>query len=561
MPNPRLPSDSPSDNLFASSVSRQRVDAVPVISHHEHVAQPLPSNPAQLSPAAQGDATSGAKPRAVFFEIFAGCGQLSLSMKSKGFQVVPVDYHHNKHRSRLEQLSLDLTTDSGQTCLLSLLQELKPSAIHVALPCGTGSRARERPIAPHLIAKGAPQPKPLRDADHVLGLPGLLPRDAHRVDLSNKLARFTIQILLFAMETSCFISIENPVRSWMFAVLAHFVRASNNRKLSKFWNDMLAVDFANCAHGGERDKKTRFLCSSNILVHLALPCPGNHAHKPFGLNFGPQGWVFDTAIEGEYPKLLCDRYAEACVTTFASRFSFAKPPSPIKWQQSKRHIALVPEYQRIVWQTKIPSLPHKLLEPPSSGSVSGAKSKFGIYHTPKQFVDAARRAVHPFDQENELPDILKENLFNLFTKGSSFVTSKRLQSAKRIIKLQRELASEELRFQLSLPEHVRTVLQGKNILLLKHLLKEEGFPDLDVPDLMAGVDLVGIPSKSPLFDVKVVPASTNEQFLLWGAKCDREVLLSRNIHVDDPEMSQVTGFVGCDYGRTAQRIFAGAFHQ
>ena len=68
--------------------------------------------------------------------------------------MVPVDYQFNKRDIRVERMSLDLTTDEGQSCLMKLLTELKPAAIHVALPCGTGSRARERPIASHLFAKG-----------------------------------------------------------------------------------------------------------------------------------------------------------------------------------------------------------------------------------------------------------------------------------------------------------------------------------------------------------------------------------------------------------------------
>ena len=503
------------------------------------MAPPLVNNPSLLQPGAQENSSSVAKPRAVFFEIFSGCGQLSLSMKSKGFLVVPVDYHFNKHDIRVEQMSLDLATDEGQSCLMGLLKQLQPAVIHVALPCRTGSRARERPIASHLIAKGAPQPRPLRDADHVLGLPGLSSRDSQRVALSNRLASFTVQLLIFAMETFCFISIENPVRSWMFAVLAHYVRAMDNRALSKFWNDMVPVDFANCAHGGERDKKTRFLCSSDMVIKLALSCPGNHTHKPFGLHFGPQGWVFDTAIEGEYPKLLCDRYAAECVATLDKSFSFEKSCSSVNWMQSKRSASLVPEYHRILWQIKTPSMPHKLLQPSSSGGDSGAKSKFGIYHTPKQFVDAAKRACHPFDRENVIPDVLKRNIFDLFAEGSSFVANKRLHSARKIAQLRKELASEEIRFHQTLPEHAQTVLKGKNILLLKHLLREEGFADLQVPELMTGVDLVGIPSKSPLFDVKVVPACTTEQFLLWGAKSNRAILLSRNIHEDDPELSKI----------------------
>ena len=143
------------------------------------------------------------------------------------------------------------------------------------------------------------------------------------------------------------------------------------------------------------------------------------------------------------------------------------------------------------------------------------------------------------DRENVIPDVLKHHIFDLFAKGSSFVTEKRLHIARKIVQLRKELAVEEMRFHQTLPEHAQTVLKGKNILLLKNLLQEEGFADLQVPELMTGVDLVGTPSKSSLFDVKVVPACTTEQFLLWGAKCNRSILLRRNIHEDDPELSKI----------------------
>ena len=43
------------------------------------------------------------------------------------------------------------------------------------MPCGTASRARERPVARDKIKQGAPQPPPLRSADHPLGLPHINP--------------------------------------------------------------------------------------------------------------------------------------------------------------------------------------------------------------------------------------------------------------------------------------------------------------------------------------------------------------------------------------------------
>ena len=107
-----------------------------------------------------------------------------------------------------------------------------------------------------------------------------------------------------------------------------------------------------------------------MVIKLALPCPGNYTHKPFGLHFGPQGWIFATAIEGEYPKILRDRYADLCVAALDETFSFEKFVSNVNWQQSKRSASLVPEYHRILWQTKTPSIPHKLLEPPPRGNQS-----------------------------------------------------------------------------------------------------------------------------------------------------------------------------------------------
>ncbi len=224
------------------------------------------------------------------------------------------------------------------------------AAVHVALPCGTGSRARERPIPKHLIKQGAPTPRPLRDAQHLLGLPNLSDLDASRVSLANQLAEFTVEFIELAMRLGFFISIENPENSWMWGVLCHYIKIKNSKPLSKYWNNMQAVNFANCAHGGERDKKTRFLCSHDWVQSMALPCPKNHEHKLFALRKTSQGWKFDTAQEGEYPELLCQRFA-ACLQKHVhtgSSFSDSKPrPSNLK--QRKRHTQLIPEYHRVVF--------------------------------------------------------------------------------------------------------------------------------------------------------------------------------------------------------------------
>ena len=91
--------------------------------------------------------------------------------------------------------ALDLTEQPAQALLLERIASSSVLGVHVALPCGTGSRARERPVPSRLKQQGAPQPRPLRDSAHVLGLPGLSPVDQCKVDAANKLADFTVSLV------------------------------------------------------------------------------------------------------------------------------------------------------------------------------------------------------------------------------------------------------------------------------------------------------------------------------------------------------------------------------
>ncbi|CAE7202921.1 NAGLU [Symbiodinium sp. CCMP2592] len=76
----------------------------------------------------------------------------------------------------------------------------------------------------------------------------------------------------------------------------------------------------------------------------------------------------------------------------------------------------------------------------------------------------------------------------------------RLQAAQRITTLAKELESSEREFQATLAGQAKEVLQRKRILLWRKLLDETGFPDSLVTSLIEGVDLVGKPSKSPLYE-------------------------------------------------------------
>lgn len=119
--------------------------------------------------------------------------------------------------------------------------------------------------------------------------------------------------------------------------------------------------------------------------------------------------------------------------------------------------------------------------------------------------------------------------------------------------LAKELQPEEDRFLSTLPAHAQTVLKGKRLVLFRHLLREYACPDLEPVDLMAGTALVGTPTKSPLFDTKIKPATTTPEYALLTSKWLRKKLESRNIHQDEPELSQLL------WDTTLQEVEAGFF--
>ena len=433
--------------------------------------------------------------RALFCEVFAGCGRLSRAAKQSGFAVLPVDGPRNEHKVECPVLTLDLVRTEEQQCLLDTLRQLKPQAIHVALPCGTGSRARERPVPAHLVAKGAPQPRPVRNASHPLGMPGLTYHEKQRVESANKLAKFAIDLFVLAVTLSCVFSLENPSNSWMWNVLFVYVQQLNDQRFRQAWTNMFAVQFSNCAHGGERPKQTTWRSTHDVYNHLAKPCPGDHEHKPYQVTKSFGTWTFDTAAESEYPWLLCIRLCQALHAKFSKCFDLSPPKKPtIGHTQNKHQRTLIPEYRCITNQTPHPRDEFKLLPPQSSGGNCGEESlekegsKYGIYHTPEQFIERAISLTHPFDDKFAVEDLTRSNLFELLTKGKSHVAVQRLDFAKKLARWSKELVTEEARYLATLPLHAQKVLKGKKLLLFRKLLAESGCPDLGPSDIMSGLD-------------------------------------------------------------------------
>ena len=245
-------------------------------------------------------------------EICAGAAGCSKQLVLKGYRALAVDYNRNKSTPLVPIVQADLTTAEGQAIVLSALESgeisevgISPNdstaggiaVVSMAPPCGTASRARERPITPSQRAAGMPEPKPLRDATYPEGFPKLSGADAVRVAAANEIYRFCCKVALRCLQLNIPFWVENPWRSWFWAMpCVKEVMALTQE-----------IVYDTCMHGGCRPKRQRIIYSQLDLKHMALLCDGSHMHKEW--SFDSQG--FDTAKEAEYPELFCRCMAKA----------------------------------------------------------------------------------------------------------------------------------------------------------------------------------------------------------------------------------------------------------
>ena len=216
----------------------------------------------------EGIAASGKRP--FFVELFSGSGNLSRALADSGFNVVAIDWH-NRHQVSFAPIALDLASDSGQEVMWMMVKTLKPDAIHAGVPHGTVSRARERQIPHRLRAQGKPRPAPLRSAEWPLGLPNLSATDQKRVSQDNRLFYLVFELILYSVEHSILFTVENPRRSWFWAVLVAFAK-QHSLYACEIVNRLFTVTWDACMHGDVRKATKRIDCTQNALQALAAPC-------------------------------------------------------------------------------------------------------------------------------------------------------------------------------------------------------------------------------------------------------------------------------------------------
>eukprot|EP00435_Cladocopium_sp_Y103_P033666 s1851_g8.t1 len=391
-------------------------------------------------------------------------------------------------------------------------------------------------------------PRPLRDEKHLMGMPDLQGADRIKVDLANQLYEAAISIIHLCFLLQCLLSIENPARSWLWQILAKLVQQSDDPQFVLWYSQLESVYFDACAHGSSRDKRTKLLASDGLFSGLAQDCPQDHVHLSWQPYKAEHGIVFPTAQEAEYPALLCTRMADCVLQKAHSMKVVPQMSQRLKdllklglGQQSIRHPPLVPEFAEYKYMDMPVTNPaFKLLAAPLQQGQQNTEQlevketnkrarttfKYGVWHTPEQFLEKAQQVSHPMDDESFLHPATREAIKKVVHTDPTVLAKERLATVYRLRKFSDELSGAEAALKSSLHQDVRKCVAAKNISLFEHLLKQLDFWDMDVVRLMKeGIPLVGLQEPPKGYTEMLVPASITEEELEQSALWRRKALM------------------------------------
>ena len=173
------------------------------------------------------------KAQAIFCEVFSGKGVLTDAIKKLGIKAeVPNDFQHGGTDFRVSKQVEDL-----KDRLSVLAAQTHHLVLHLAPPCATFSRARDRSVKTRLRSCWYPEG---------------LPQCRSRTREANLIAKRAYELAGWAAdELGAFVSLENPRRSYLWQYLEAFPAADSE------WTD---VHFSPCLHGAAYQKPTTLRC-------------------------------------------------------------------------------------------------------------------------------------------------------------------------------------------------------------------------------------------------------------------------------------------------------------
>ena len=486
----------------------------------------------------------------LIIEVFAGTARLSITAREAGFRSLSVDKTCDRCTSAHIAI-FDLTRREDVESLKQIISEERFNIvwIHFAPACGTCSRAREKQL-PSLEAQGISVPKPLRSDEEPLGFSWLSGVDKIRVDAANLTYLHTCELIEWAYSFDIACSIENPANSifWLIPfVVALFRKIGGYETL-----------FHNCCHGGLRRKLTKWWDTHGILGELAAICEndGSHEHLDWKPVTSDNKLNFPTSSEAACPFLLCTRLVDSVKLHLTE--SGALDPQNLQEQievedknshsfilgmlpRGKKFRQLVSEFEQYIDCYITPgddNMLNKFLSLCPKGSRAAnrrclqwgdirvdsidtnfvdkkfpdtnislecrvEKISIGIPRSPTDFCNRSFLAGHPRSIAVHLSQQVQDALNANFDEPH-VVAKKRAVFFAKWSKRAAELKGREAEVLQSCPEHVRNVMKGKNLQLLREILSDLDYPDKTlVDDLCSGFKLTGWLPKSGVFPGRI----------------------------------------------------------
>ena len=460
--------------------------------------------------------------------------------------------HKIKAGAKAPVCKLDLTEETAVELALTWVRHPQCKYLHLGVPCGTCSRARE-------IVLNESAPRPLRSETKPDGLDGLSTQETERVRLANAVYSAACRLILCAEENKKFWTLEQPSRSLFWN--------------TSFWKCIMAhtdpyyATFHTCMYGGLRAKSTTIAANFPEILELSVECDRQHAHLPWGKT--AQG--FATAEEVEYPLQLCKEWAliiqNLIPETTEKRVNLSSPDKrarALTFKQTKKSLAFMPEYSTVAsarFTNYMPAfkagdkikakmlddennvLPYAsrilrvTLKHPKGGRVKFESEKsadcfyevaFGKPWSEEEFITEAHRRGHPAHLFQALSSSMVQAVDANVNLKPAEIISHRAKWLKKWMARAVELKGSEEKLHAKMPLERRLILAKKKILLLREILKDEGYPDISLcDDLTNGFPLVGLCGESDALPPDFQPATMSVPDLESTAeRCNKSILHS-----------------------------------
>jgi len=231
--------------------------------------------------------------------------------------------------------------------------------------------------------------------------------------------------------------------------------------------------------------------------------PQNHVHASWQPYKTEQGIVFPTAAEAAYHALLGNKMADCVLqiakTTSCSSSQGAETTEQLD-DQAEQLDDQVEQLDDQVFPCKRPRITFK----------------YGVWHSPEEFLKKAMDFCHPMDNESALHPVTKQAVQKVVNTCPTKLAKERLAAVFKTRKMSTELGAAENELKASMHPDVRRCVQTKNIVLFERLLLHFDFWDMDVVNLLKhGIHLVGLQPSPNGCQKQLVPASMTEDELFF----------------------------------------------